>query len=160
VGEVEILSSMLGPVEVGTYLHSLGLPTHHILLLNITGQYRLCAQPGPTHPPHPSAQYHRSISSLFGRLLGAHVTILHKDKKEAYNIMTESCSSLDRFMVLINRLTLSYPSEINGVLWPQRVSLLLKKCCNMTSKGYPYHPVRCNATARCRLKWQFGAFLH
>jgi hypothetical protein len=68
VGEVEILSSTVGPVDVGAYLHSLGLPTHHILLLNITGEYRLC--------------FNASC------VLTAHVTNLHKDKKEAYNIMT------------------------------------------------------------------------
>lgn len=42
VGEVvgvEVLSSALGPVDLGTYLRSLGLPTNQILLLNITGSY-------------------------------------------------------------------------------------------------------------------------
>ncbi len=65
VGEVEILSSTLGPVDVGTYLHSLGLPTHHILLLNITGEYRLCSTP-----------------------LGCSRDHSAYSKKEAYNIMT------------------------------------------------------------------------
>ena len=44
VGEVvgvEVLSSTLGPVDLGTYLHTIGLPTHHILVLNITGKCRL-----------------------------------------------------------------------------------------------------------------------
>ncbi len=42
-------------------------------------------------------------------------------------------------------LTLSYSSKINGYLYPQRVSLPLKKRRDMFSEGNAVHPVGCDS---------------
>jgi hypothetical protein len=48
-------------------------------------------------------------------------------------------------------LTLSYSSKINAVLYPQRVSLLLKKLRDMSSKGYAAYPVGYNSPLKIKM---------
>ena len=38
---VEVLASILSQVDLGTFLHNLGLPTHSILTINITGAWTI-----------------------------------------------------------------------------------------------------------------------
>jgi hypothetical protein len=48
-------------------------------------------------------------------------------------------------------LTLSYASELNAVLFPQRVTLPLNKCRDMSSDCYAAHPVGYNSPLQIKM---------
>jgi hypothetical protein len=99
-------------------------------------------------------------------------------KEETFRVRSNGQGSDILFTIYNESLNLSYSSEINGVLFPQRVSLPLKKHRNISSEGYSaYHPVGFHSplqikmavwrtffqfafagpgvAARCKLKWLF-----